>query len=95
MIDEDEYQEYCEQYMNGYCMFMAAALHHEYKFPIGFLTITSFQEDIPELKYRLYNPTTLKKLEKQSKIPLPSHDPDVKEALAVAQQFLARELAQW
>ncbi len=26
-------------YMHGYCMFLAAALHHEYGFPLGILTV--------------------------------------------------------
>lgn len=26
--------------MHGYCMFMAAALHHAYGFPVGVLTVT-------------------------------------------------------
>lgn len=28
-----------DQYMNGYCMFMAAAIHHKYKLPIGLMTV--------------------------------------------------------
>lgn len=36
---ESEYQSAVEQYMNGYCMFMAAALHHKYNVPIGLLLI--------------------------------------------------------
>ncbi len=28
-----------DQYMNGYCMFMAAALHHRYGFRIGLVAI--------------------------------------------------------
>lgn len=32
-------EEVADQYMHGYCMFMAAALHHQYGFPIGLFTI--------------------------------------------------------
>lgn len=40
MRNETEYLEAVDQYMHGYCMFMAAALHHRYGFPVGLLTIT-------------------------------------------------------
>ena len=33
-------EEIVDQYMNGYCMFMAAALHHHYGLPVGLLTVT-------------------------------------------------------
>ena len=29
-----------DQYMNGYCMFMAAAIHHKSGLPIGLMTVT-------------------------------------------------------
>jgi hypothetical protein len=32
-------EEAVDQYMHGYCMFMAAALHHKYGWPIGLMTI--------------------------------------------------------
>lgn len=33
-------EETVDQYMNGYCMFMAAAIHHHYGLPVGLLTVT-------------------------------------------------------
>lgn len=33
-------QEQVDQYMCGYCMFMAAALHHNCGYPIALMTIT-------------------------------------------------------
>lgn len=33
--------EIVDQYMHGYCMFLAAAIHHKSKLPIGLLTVTT------------------------------------------------------
>ncbi len=33
------YIEALDDYMHGFCMFLAAALHHEYKLPIGLMTL--------------------------------------------------------
>jgi len=41
---DEEYYNAVDHYMHGYCMFMAAALHHKYNYPIGILTITHDRE---------------------------------------------------
>ncbi len=33
------YEDAVDQYMHGYCMFMAAALHHRYGFKIGLASV--------------------------------------------------------
>ena len=45
-VEEDE----VDQYMHGYCMFMAAALHHQYGFPVGLLSVTH-QDNIERLSH--------------------------------------------
>lgn len=124
MVEVISEEDAVEQYMHGYCMFLASALHHQYGFPIGLVSIqhedklrlshawvvkdgkcldiqgfqtleemTDFMGDAPEAVYKLYEKTDLAHLEGLAGVSLPADEKDVKEALRVAQFYLARELS--
>lgn len=57
--------------------------------------MTAFQDDAPDTRYKLYNPTTLDHLEQLAGTKLPADDPDVMLALAAAETFLEPDLQKW
>lgn len=116
MNDED----LIDKYMNGFCMYLAAAIRHKTGWPIGLMTVfhkereclshawiktptnecldvqglqtleqvTIWSQDAPEIRYTIYESTTLSHLERLVGHALDLDDPDVTEAMFVCELLM-------